>query len=213
MFRSWRRIESPIRAPPLTAHLARAFIARAVATNNLCLATLVSLGFHAMLRTGEILSLRFGDLEFTAQCGVVCLHQSKSGHRTGAQEAVAIRDSLTLQLLDTLVTVRRPFKGDLLWPYSGQAFRSAFARLCRFFNVEAQSFKPYSLRRGGATFLLQVGVPLDTILVRGRWRSLNVARLYLEDGLAQIPQLRGTPSTQKVIQHWASQTPETAFRP
>lgn len=50
--------------------------------------------------------------------------------------------------------------------------------------------KPYSMRRGGATYLLQAGVPVETILVRGRWRSIAVARLYLEDGLAQLPSLR-----------------------
>ena len=71
--------------------------------------------------------------------------------------------------------------------------------------------KPYSLRRGGATHLLQTGVPLDVILVRGRWRSLGVARLYLEDGLAQIPKLRMSPLDQARLHTYAAQCPTTAF--
>ena len=213
LFKSWRRIEHPTRAPPLTPLLARAFVARAVHQGDVLTATLIALGFHALLRTGELLALRYRDIEFDRNCGVLCLHQSKSGLRTGAQEAVAVRDSLTLQLLDTLVSMQQPSPGDPLWPHSAQAFRNAFKQLCDWFMVDSLQFKPYSLRRGGATWLLQSGVPLETILVRGRWRSLSVARLYLEDGLAQLPQLRTALSTQKLIHAWANKTPITAFRP
>ena len=73
--------------------------------------------------------------------------------------------------------------------------------------------KPYSLRRGGATFLLQEGTPIDVILLRGRWRSLGVARLYLEDGLAQVPQLRVPDNDKLRLQKYAEQCPATAFRP
>eukprot|EP00435_Cladocopium_sp_Y103_P045333 s2195_g13.t1 len=187
LFKSWRRVETPARAPPLTISLACAFVAKAVDAGKLPLAALLALGFHALLRTGELLKLRFCDIEWNHQCGVVSLHQSKTGLRTRSHEAVALRDSLVLQLLETLVSVQRPFPGDLLWPYSGGAFRKECQKLCDFFEVSSFKYKPYSLRRGGATFLLQVGVPLEAILIRGRWRSLGVARLYLEDGLAQLP--------------------------
>ena len=182
LFKSWRRVETPARAPPLTVQLARAFIAKAVDAGKLALATLIGLGFHGLLRTGELLKLRFVDIEWNSSCGVMSLHQSKTGLRTGSQEAVAIRDSLVLQLLSTLWTVQRPAPGDLLWRFSGSSFRSEFQKLCDFFQVTSLRFKPYSLRRGGATHLLRIGVPLETILIRGRWRNLNVARLYLQDG-------------------------------
>ena len=35
---------------------------------------------------------------------------------------------------------------------------------------------------------------MDTILLSGRWKSLAVARLYLQDGLAMLPTLRVPPS-------------------
>eukprot|EP00435_Cladocopium_sp_Y103_P016983 s2158_g4.t1 len=213
MFKSWRRIETPSRAPPLTIALAKAFVAKGVADNNLPLAALVAIGFHGMLRTGELLNLRYGDIEVSSTCGVVNLHHSKSGHRTGAQEAVALRDSLTLLLLEILFSVQHRYKGDPLWPHSAQAFRHQFQKLCDFFQISSLLMKPYSLRRGGATFLLQSNVPLETILVRGRWRSLGVARLYLEDGLAQLPSLRLSASVQSHISRWAEETPATAFQP
>ena len=213
LFKSWRRVETPARAPPLTLDLARAFVARSVAAGNLALAALIGIGFHCLLRTGELLQLRFTDIEFNTECGVVSLHQSKSGLRTGSQEAVAICDSLVLQLLDTLWSVRLPSPGELLWPHSGGSFRKEFQGLCKYFNLEQFKLKPYSLRRGGATYLLQAGLPLETILIKGRWRSLSVARLYIEDGLAQLPALR-TPRRQRAfIARWVDKTPLTAFRP
>ena len=210
LFKQWRKIETPCRAPPLTQELARAFVAKAVSSNEIALATLIALGFHGLLRTGELLALRFGDIEFNQECGVVSLHQSKTGLRTGSQEAIAVRD---LQLLDTLVSLQRPSPGTPLWPRSAQSFRASFRGLCNFFKVDGLNFKPYSLRRGGATYLLQNNTALESILVRGRWRSLSVARLYLQDGLAQIPGLRSSAGQQRVISAWASKTPVTAFRP
>lgn len=61
--------------------------------------------------------------------------------------------------------------------------------------------------------MLQQGIPLDLILLRGRWRSLGVARLYLEDGLAQIPLLRIDSLDRQRIDFYEKQCPITAFQP
>eukprot|EP00435_Cladocopium_sp_Y103_P062211 s313_g23.t2 len=193
LFKHWRRVEAPSRAPPLTVLLVRAIISRAVQLGDICFAALIALAYHTLLRTGEMLSLRFCDLEFDSRCGIVSLQQSKSGLRTGSQEAIAIRDTTTLQLLDAFWTCHRHFPGQKLWNASAQAFRNKLNAYFRFFRVCHFGYKGYSLRRGGATFLLQEGVPLEAILLRGRWKSIGVGRLYLQDGLAQLPSLRIPP--------------------
>ena len=147
-------------------------MAKAVAANQLAFATVIALGFHGLLPTGELMALRFKHLQFNAQCGVISLPCSKAGQRSGSQEAIAVRDALTLQLLDTLVSVQKPAPGDPVWPKTSQLFRQEFRRMCVFFGFISQQFKPYSLCRGGATFLLQAGMPLESILLRGRWKSL-----------------------------------------
>ena len=213
LFRSWRRIEAPQRAPPLTVTIVCAVIARAVSKNDIIFATLFALGFHCLLRTGEILAIQYKDIEFTQSCGIVSLLSSKSGLRTGTEEAVAVRDKLVLDLLHTLFSLEYLFPGQKLWPFSAQAFRDRFESYMRFFRICHLRMKPYSLRRGGATFLLQEGLPIDCILLRGRWKSLGVARLYLEDGLSQIPQVRVSREDQLQIDRCACECPSTAFRP
>lgn len=213
LFKSWRRIETPARAPPLTTLLARAIIGKAVLDNELAFATLVAVGFHALLRTGELLSLEYRDIEINTTCAIHSLRNTKSGQRTGTLEAVAVRDSLTLQLLQTLIAVQQRSRFQKLWPHSGQLFRVTFRKFCSFFRVAHLLFKPYSLRRGGATWLLQSGVPMDSIMLRGRWKSLQVGRLYLTDALALLPSLRVPTTDQPRISQFAALTPATAFQP
>ena len=183
----------------------------AVDRGDLQFAVLIAIGFNCLLRTGEFLSLQYKDLEFTPACGVVSLRSSKSGLRAGSEEAIAIRDLLVLELLHTLFVVHSHHPGNKLWPSSAQAFRTKFAQYMQFFRISHVKMKPYSLRRGGATYMLQEGIPLDVILLRGRWRSLNVA--YLEDGVSQIPQLRIDDSDKARISVFADKCPTTAFRP
>lgn len=165
------------------------------------------------MRTGELLSLRYKDLEASSDCAIVSLATSKSGLRTGAHEAIAIRDKLTLDLLNTLLVVTEYHPGDKLWPWSGQSFRAEFSTLSKFFRVCRLKFKPYSMRRGGATFLLQEGMALESILIGGRWKSVAVARLYLEDGLSLVPSLRIHGTDRARVNSYANKTLSTAFKP
>eukprot|EP00435_Cladocopium_sp_Y103_P038382 s3254_g10.t1 len=213
MFKSWRRIEAPQRAPPITVLIVQAVVARAVEIQDLAFATVFALSFHCLLRTGEAMALQFQDLEVSTQTGIVSVHSSKSGLRTGSEEAVSIRDPLVLDLVRTLKDTQEYARGQRLWPHSAQHYRNTFAKYMSFFRISHLEMKPYSLRRGGATFLLQEGVAIDVILIRGRWKSLAVARLYLEDGMAQIPRLRVDPLDRRKLTDYAAQCPPSSFWP
>ena len=127
-------------------------IALAIEKGDITFALLVAIGFHCLLRTGELLGLQLKDFEFNSRCGVVSLMSTKSGLRTGSEEAVAIRDKLVLQILDTLFSTTLFHRGQKLWPYSGQAFRDLFASYMRAFRICHLGMKPYSLRRGEQLF-------------------------------------------------------------
>lgn len=66
LFRQWRRVEAPQRAPPLTLLIVQAVVARAVERADLTFAALFALGFHCLLRTGELLAVQYKDLELSA---------------------------------------------------------------------------------------------------------------------------------------------------
>ena len=192
LFRTWRRIEPPNRAAPLPAGVATAFMARAILSDAVELACLIGLGFHAMLRTGELLHSKCSDIALGPIRGVLNLHSTKSGQRTGTSEAVTVWDPIVLQCLEVLLCKRRCERSlfQPIWASSPQQFRKAFKSLRLFFHLEEFHFQPYSLRRGGATFEMQRTGLLEPVLLRGRWKSLAVARLYLQDGLAHLAEIR-----------------------
>ena len=50
-------------------------------------------------------------------------------------------------------------------------------------------FRPYSIRRGGATAHYRFCGSMESTLNRGRWTGVRVARIYVNDGLAKEVEL------------------------
>ena len=56
-------------------------------------------------------------------------------------------------------------------------------------KVTEPEFRPYSLRRGGATSLFVKVGSLDRVLLLGRWTAVKTAKIYLNSGLAMLTDL------------------------
>ena len=67
-----------------------------------------------------------------------------------------------------------------------QLFNHALEKL----GVASFQFRPYSLRRGGATFFFQHHGSFDKLLLQGRWAAAKTARIYLNEGLAQLSEMQ-----------------------
>lgn len=205
LFSIWRKIEVPARAPPLTLRITRSLAAYCVDNDNLELACCLLVGFECLLRTGEILQLTMSDFQLGSSHGIVRLKNTKTGARHGVQEALSISDGPTLDCLRALWQLRRSL-GILnlpLWSSSGTKFRQSFAELCNTFGLAQHQFKPYSLRRGGATHLFQVTKSMEAALLRGRWSSSRVAKLYISDALSYLPNLVMSQQTRSMLaQHF-----------
>ena len=52
-------------------------------------------------------------------------------------------------------------------------------------GLAAFGFRPYSLRRGGATAFYRATRNMAVTIERGRWSTISVARIYINDGLAK----------------------------
>ena len=69
-------------------------------------------------------------------------------------------------------------------------FYSLFEAGLKWLGLGDVGFKPYSIRRGGATAYFRATRNMEATLDRGRWSSARVARIYLNDGLAREVELR-----------------------
>jgi integrase len=206
LYSIWRRYEVPCRAPPLTQDLVLAMAGLSLSNGELAMAGLLLLGFHCLMRTGELLQLRPCDFILDKQGGLVSIPSSKSGVRQNTRESVSIHDTITLQTVDAMVDVRRcqGFHNTPCWDRSGSAFRNLFRRLLVQLEVAELNFRPYSLRRGGATYEMQSHGLMERTLIRGRWKNSNVARIYISDGLSMLPRLRMSWSAKFKVAKYSS---------
>lgn len=204
LFGIWRRHEVPARAPPLTSDIVFAMASWAIQGLDLSFAGLILLGFHCFLRTGELLSLTANSLLLREGSGIVTLHVSKGGSRRRVQESVTIDDPTVYLVLEELVALRKQQRQSHLplWNASGSSFRKKFDDCLQHLMVGDLRFRPYSLRRGGATAFMQQTGSLERTLLKGRWSSISVARIYLCDALAQLPKLTCSLATKARLAHY-----------
>ena len=90
-----------------------------------------------------------------------------------------------------------------IWSKSAQSFRNAYAHHLKKFDLMSHGFRPYSLRRGGATALFQSTGSMEQALLKGRWASTKVAKIYLADGLSFLPDLRLSNKSKEMLVKWA----------
>ena len=206
MYSIWRKLEVPVRAPPLPVDITMAMAGWCVMHDHLVMGALILLRFHALLRTGELLQVRPIDFMLGQTHGLVSLPASKSGIRNNTKESVALHDLCTLELTRAMVDLQteRQLCNVPCWCSSGTAFRTLFRRILSELSVHDMGFRPYSLRRGGATYEMQQHGLMEETLIRGRWRNTNIARIYISDGLSRLPSLRMTWEAKHKIARFSS---------
>ena len=197
----WRKFEVPCRAPPLPQDILLAMSGYCLQEGDLIMSALLLIGFHCLLRTGELLAIRPADFLVGPDHGLVTLPSSKSGLRNNSKESVSITDPTTLEVTKAMLEAKTALglHQTPCWDFSGSAFRSRFAAVLKALEVHDLNFKPYSLRRGGATWEMQQHGSMERVLVRGRWKTSTVARLYIADGLSLLPSLRMTWSAKHLV--------------
>jgi site-specific recombinase XerD len=186
---AWSRMEVPNRAPPLTAFMVSSLVGKALMRKQTRVAAVLWLGFSACLRTGEMLKLKCGDIQITSgDTMTVALKDTKTSERSGGDHCAVIDDEHVIELCQRAVRGRK--SNESLLGLSSYEFRQVFDDLLQTQGLSKFEFRPYSIRRGGATHLFQQKVPMERILLLGRWKSLATAKIYLQDGAARIAEQR-----------------------
>lgn len=165
---------------------------------------MLGLGFFALLRTGELLNVTASDILLNDSMAIVSLHNTKTGQKDNVSEMVQFDDGMTLEVLRAVIAMDKAdnFAQTPLWRHSAQLFRTYFKKYCIRFHLLRHKFRPYSLRRGGATWLFQSSGSMELALLKGRWSSNRVARIYISDALSYVPGLTFSPKAQAHLAYW-----------
>ena len=90
-------------------------------------------------------------------------------------------------------------KEAFVYDDAAATFYDLFEQGLAWLGVARFGFKPYSLRRGGATAHFRRHRSLELTLDRGRWSSARVGRIYVNDGIAKETDLNITEVTRRRI--------------
>ena len=203
MLTVWSKLELPARAPPFSENILLAMVGIAYESGENTMAAAYFLGFHGLLRTGEILKLRVCDIKFSrdGRSAVIELGLTKGGLRRNQTEQIVIDNRRTLAALQVAAQGKRT--GDLLFPPS-TTFRKRFESHVRSLGLSSTPYKPYSLRRGGATFLFRSGVAVQRIQFMGRWQNATTAKIYIEDAVAMLSEIALTAKQRATVNRHAA---------
>ena len=186
LLKVWSQNELPNRAPPLPESVVHAMVGQALVRNDPDFALSLLVGYYGMMRTGE-LNLLPRQVQASSDKGpaVLSLGLTKSGLRQGAEE------SITITVYDVVRRLRDwKSRSHSNLSSSPSTWRTQFSESLEALGLGSFNFRPYSLRRGGATFWFTKHGSLDRLLIQGRWQAPKTARIYINSGLATLAEMR-----------------------
>ena len=189
LLKTWSQNEIPSRAQPLPEVVVHAMAGRALMKNDLSFALSLLIGFYSMLRTGELLGVSSQHISLggSSQVAVISLGFTKGGQRQGALESCTLGVVDVLQLLQKWKKKNSPNTPLCPAPHK---WRALFSESLRALGLEEFGFRPYSLRRGGATHWFRRHGSFDKLMIQGRWAAQKTAKIYINEGLAVLAETK-----------------------
>ena len=189
LMKTWTTNEVPNRAPPLTETILKAMAGWSFFNEKFKFGLSLLVAFYGLLRTGELLALQAWQFHMTSpsEPAVVSLGLTKSGKRQGAAESITISELSVLQLLWRWKQSASEHEFLTDKPH---VWRDTFSNCLESLQLHSWEFRPYSLRRGGATSLFVKVGSLDRVLLLGRWTAVKTAKVYLNSGLAMLADIQ-----------------------
>ena len=182
LWRQWGKLEDISRAPPLDTKAVLAMCWYLWDWGYPEAATLVLLAFHRFLRPMDYMEVKVGQFLFPRNDAA---HLVLANTKTTGVTSVPIADATIVKLVRMFTHHRQP--GDLFMPQSPREFRMLFDSAIRAIGLPG-TFKPYSLRRGGASCFFQATGNYHRTMELGNWKHLTTAKIYINTALLELTQ-------------------------
>ena len=183
----WNQVELPIRATPMSPELLLAYAGVAWKWKQYRFAWLILVGYGLFLRTGEMLTLKKSDISISHNTAVVFIASSKGAKKKFLPlERLELTETAPLWALKQLCRPPGRTTDFVLWGESRRAFMAIWHDITEHLKLSDCNYKPYSLRRGGASSAYRLGATLDELVSKGRWQHVHTARIYLDTGLQAL---------------------------
>ena len=192
--KGWARVKKSVSHPPFTWELAVLLACTFARSGYLGPAVSMLVGFDCYLRVSELTRMRRRDVIMphdprmgAAQTQMaLCLPIAK----TGLDQSVVLRNPVVADVLRLWVShlrlVDRPDSTDRIFDFPDSQLRNLIRNACASLGLGDTPYVPHSLRHGGATAdFLRTG-DINYVQNRGRWKSMESARRYIQSTRALL---------------------------
>jgi site-specific recombinase XerD len=194
----WRKLKRPKSKAPLSLELTNVISLTLAKDKEYGAALATLIGFHCLLRVSELCNILVSDVLLPPyNINKICIIRISSA-KTGIEQSVQLfRQDIITMLTEYIKGVRESDRGKPLFLVTKSQYYFLFKRTINLLNLDSKIYSPHSLRHGGATHLYMNGMPINDILMRGRWAVHKSATIYIQMGRAIIIK---NATNQKLIQ-------------
>lgn len=150
---------------------------------------LLQLGYHSMRRGSELCSLRFEDIRYQPNGKIAILLRKSKTDQAGVGHWIGLPSSMK-PIISHWQDKYKLVKGPILRPLTRSGSMPDRALNSHSINpilgdiqhrarIKGKPFTSHSFRVGGALDLLESGVSIDKIMLKGGWKSTSTVILYL----------------------------------
>jgi len=198
--------------PPLTYQIAVAIAATMTRSGFRDYGIAVLLMFHCYLRAQEMCDIQLsditlkGDIRLGGTANSIISAAVRIGKsKRGKNEFITITDQSIQSLLAIMIkeksestsaatgaghgsynSASSSSSSGKFFSFSYDSFLRLWHRTLKSLGIDDIGYVPHSLRHGGATHDYLAGIDIEAIQLRGRWKSTEMAKLYIQAGRALL---------------------------
>jgi integrase len=184
--KGWKKRHITRSHPPLSWELVCMLAVQmcAVGWFDEALATLIAYDGYFRL-VSELLPLRVEDFHYTntATTRYTCRLRFT---KTGTNKLVTLTQPELGSALVSFIRTRGLEPSDRIFNFTAARYRHRFRVSCEMMGWKSVHFVPHSLRHGHASDDFINGVPVESIMTRGRWKSIESTRNYIQFGRVHL---------------------------
>jgi integrase len=197
--RAWDRVKKTNSHPPLTWELTVLIACTMSRSGYHAPAIGMLVAFDCYLRVGELTRLRRCDIVMPSDSRmgnvnhemVVCLPKTKTGVNQSVEVGLVVRSTLELWI-KTLGLTQDSDSTSLIFNFTPNYFRRLLSSTCQSLGITTH-YVPHSLRHGGATHDYLRTKDIGYVQFRGRWKSMESARRYIQQCRAVLASHQVSP--------------------
>ena len=185
---AWRTRCPPKQAPAMPRQFAMAAVTWLVVAGKPALALAVLLCFCGLLRASEALQLRRDNLVRVCDAWVLVLGETKRGQ----EQKVVLTAAEVCRWVDSYFHRYPCSPSARVIPHAYNTFQLWLRKCMTAMSCAHLPWSTHSLRRGGASEMARVGIPMADIMAYGRWASSRAAQEYVRRGEVALLQVGDT---------------------